>query len=138
MPNKSITLDLPVAIFEKANQIAQMLQLPLADILTRTFTSILPDVEDCPPDIQADLMQMTWLSDRVLWQIAQSEMSEDERIRLQYLSERQYLDEAAPDELQVLKILRERYGKITLRKARAYALLSLRGGTPLLSEIQAD
>lgn len=138
MPNQSITLDLPVAVLERANQMAGILQLPLADILTRTLTSILPDAGDCPPDIQAELMRMTWLSDRILWQIARSRMSEDEQNRLQVLSERQSSGAVTSDEEQTLKILRKRYGQITLRKARAYALLNLRGGTLLLSEKQAS
>jgi hypothetical protein len=132
MPTQRITLDLPDTVLERAGRVAQILQLPLSDIVTRTLTSILPDTEGCPPDIQAELMQMTWLSDRVLWQIARSRMSEDEQKRLQFLSV------ADPDEEQILKNLRKRYGQITLRKARAYALLSLRGGKPLLSEIQAN
>ncbi len=137
MPNQRITLDLPAAILERADQMARILQLPLSDILIRTLTSVLPDIEDCPPDIQAELMQMTWLSDRMLWQIARSQMPEDEQNRLQLLSESQSSGADSPDEEQTLNALRKLYGQITLRKARAYALLSLRGGKPLLSEIQA-
>ena len=37
-----------------------------------------------------------------------------------------------PEEQAQLEELRREYGRITLRKARAYALLSLRGGKPLL------
>ncbi len=103
MPNQSITLDLPVAVLERANQMARILHLPLADILTRTLTSILPDAEDCPPDIQAELMRMTWLSDRVLWQIARSRMSEDEQNQLQVLSERQSSGAVTSDEEQTLE-----------------------------------
>jgi len=37
-------------------------------------------------------------------------------------------------ESQVLTVLREEYRRVTLKKARAYALLSMRGGQPLLAE----
>jgi len=136
MQNQSITLDLPAAVLERADQMARILEMPLADVLTRTLTSVLPDVEDCPPDTQAYLMRMTWLSDQALWQIARSRMSQEEQDQLRILGECQLSGGA--DEEQTLEILRKRYGKITLRKARAYALLSLRGGTPLLSEKQAS
>ncbi len=90
--------------------------------------NILPNVEDCPPGMQAELMQMTWFSDQILWQIAQSQMSEEEQTQLQLLSVRQSSGTATPDEEHILQALRKQYGQITLRKARAYALLSLRGG----------
>ncbi len=134
MSTQNITLDM--AVLEKANQMARILQRPLADIITQTLMNILPNVGDCPPGMQAELMQMTWSNDQALWQIAQSQMSEKEQARLQLLSTRQSSGTATPDEEQTLQILRKQYGQITLRKARAYALLSLRGGTPLLSETQ--
>jgi hypothetical protein len=40
-----------------------------------------------------------------------------------------------PTEQSQLEDLRREYGRTTLLKARAYALLSLRGGKPLLSDI---
>ncbi len=130
MSTQHITLDLPISVLEKANQMAQILQRPLADIISQTLINILPNVEDCPPDMQAELMQMTWFSDQILWQIAQSLMPDEEQVQLQLLSMRQSSGEVTPDEKSTLQILRKQYGQVTLRKARAYALLSLRGGTP--------
>lgn len=137
MPTQNITLDLPVSVLEKANQMAHILQRSLDDIIAQTLMNVLPDVEDCPSDMQAELMQMTWTDNQVLWQIAQGQMSEKDQDRLQFLSKRHSSGMATPDEEQALQALREQYGQITLRKARAYALLSLRGGTPLLSDEQA-
>jgi hypothetical protein len=37
-------------------------------------------------------------------------------------------------ESRTLAALREEYGRVTLKKARAYTLLSLRGGQPLLAK----
>ena len=95
-----------------------------------TLATSLPDVEDTPPEMHSELMQMTWLSDQELWNIAKSQFSEDEEAQLAVLSEREDLD---PDRQEMLEQLRQQYGQITLRKARAYALLSLRAGIPLLS-----
>ncbi len=111
---------------------AQTLQRPLEEILTLTLSNTLPDVEDTPGDMQIELMQMTWLSHKDLWEIAESQMSETEQTQLNDLSQRQALGQIAPNEKENLLTLRKQYGQITLRKARAYALLSLRGGKPLL------
>ncbi len=55
-----------------------------------------------------------------------------EQAQLASLSERQ--GSLNQEEQQLLECLRERYGRITLRKARAFAVLSLRAGNPLLNE----
>ena len=57
-------------------------------------------------------------------------MPENEQVQLRDLSQ-----QAKPTlpEQKLLDELRREYGRITLRKARAYALLSLRGGQPLLN-----
>lgn len=133
MTTQTITLDLPISVLQRAKKVAQTLQRPLEEVLTLTLSTTLPDVEDAPPEMQAELMEMTWLSDQELWTIAQTRMSDEEQAQLDHLSKRHALGESTPVEQETLQALRQRYGQITLRKARAYALLSLRGGQPLLS-----
>lgn len=135
MTTETITLDLPISVLQRAKKIAQTLGRPLEEVLTLTLSTTLPDVEDVPPEIQAELMGMTWLSEQELWAIAQSQMSDEEQAQLDDLSKRQALGEGTLAEKQMMLALRQRYGQITLRKARAraYALLSLRSGRPLLS-----
>ncbi len=130
MTTQTITLDLPISVLQRAQTMAQTLQRPLEEVLTLVLSTSLPDVEDAPPEIQAELMRMTWLSDQELSAIAHSQMSDEEQAQLDDLSQHQVLE---PAEQKSLQTLRQRYGQITLRKARAYALLSLRAGQPLLS-----
>ena len=85
--------------------------------------------------MQAELMRMTWLDSQELWRMAQGQMSAEAQEQLQQLI---HLPEQRPltvDEQAQLDALRQAYGRITLLKARAYALLSLRGGDPLLSQV---
>ena len=77
---------------------------------------------------------MTWLNEGELWTIAQSQMSRAEQARLSDLSAQQTSRALTTDEEKQLEALRSEYGRITLRKARAYALLSLRSGRPLLAD----
>lgn len=83
--------------------------------------------------MQTELTKMTWVDNQALWQIAQSSLSatmQDELRRLSMTQEQRTLTLA---EQQRLDLLRQEYGRVTLRKARAYVLLSLRGGKPLLA-----
>ncbi len=57
MTMQRITLDLPEAIVERAQTAAQLLQRSLEDVLTAALAAALPDVEDAPPDMQAELAQ---------------------------------------------------------------------------------
>ncbi len=82
--------------------------------------------------MQADLVRMTWLSDQQLWEIARSVLSDAQALQLARLGELQAQPLLNAAEQHQLEALRRSYGETMLRKARAYALRSLRGGTPLL------
>jgi hypothetical protein len=135
MTTQPVTLHLPEEILKRAQQAAQALQRPLEEVLTATLAATLPDVTDAPASMQAELARMTWLSNEELWQLARSQMPTEAQTRLEALSQRQAEATLTPAEDQELDQLRQTYGQITLRKARAYALLSLRGGHPLLADI---
>ena len=98
------------------------------------LAAVLPDVEDTPADVQADLVRLTWLSDQELWAVAHDAMPNEQQEQLQHLAEVQAQRPLTPDEQKTLEGLRTEYGRVTLHKARAYALLSLRGGAPLLAD----
>jgi hypothetical protein len=128
----TILLDIPDKTMEQAQQAAAALKRPLEAVLTDLLVAAVPSVSDAPAEIQADLMRMTWFDNQTLWQIAQESMPmelQEEMRQLVQLQEDRLL--TSTEEAQ-LGVLRQTYGQITLRKARAYALLSLRGGQPLL------
>ena len=77
---------------------------------------------------------MTWLSDQEWWRIAHNSMAEADQGQLVHLIDSQSRRQLSDEEMELLDALRQEYGSITLCKARAYALLSLRGGRPLLSD----
>jgi hypothetical protein len=133
MSGQRVTLDLPEAVLQRANQAAGALQHPLEEVLVDMLAAMLPHAEDAPPDMQAELTRMTWLSDQELWTIARSAMPSDQQEQLQDLAARQVERPLTQAEQETLDALRQAYGRATLRKARAYALLSLRGGAPLLT-----
>jgi len=131
----AITLDLPDSLVRQADQAARLMQRPLEQVLAAVLEAALPTLDDIPPELQTPLLEMTWLGDGPLLEVAQSTMPEPEQLRLSALGQRS--DALTAGEQSELAVLRERYGELTLRKARAYALLSIRSGKALLGQAAA-
>ena len=120
---------------EQAQQAAASLKRPVEEVLRDILTATLPAVQDVPADMQAELTRMTWLDSQALWQLARGHMSVEAQEQLQQLTHLQEQRPLTTQEQEHLEALRQEYGRTTLLKARAYALLSLRGGEPLLGRV---
>jgi hypothetical protein len=131
----TITLTLSERTMEQAQQAAAALQRPVEEVLRDLLAAVLPTMQDVPDDMQAELLRMTWLDSQVLWRMAREQMSAAAQKQLQHLTHLQGQRPLTPDEQVQLDTLRQEYGRMTLLKTRAYALLSLRGGAPLLSQV---
>src|SRR5262245_64583372 len=123
----TITLTLPERIMEQAEQAAAALQRPVEDVLRDLLAAVLPTMYDVPDDMQAELMRMTWLDSQELWRMAREQMPAAAQAQLQHLTYLQGQRPLTPDEQAQLSALRQEYGRMTLLKARAQALLSIRG-----------
>lgn len=135
MIGQAVTLHLPETILRRAQRVTDVLQRPLEDVLTAMLAAALPDVDSAPPEMWAELTRMTWLSDPMLWRIAQSTMPGEPQEQMRTLTAAQTQHPLTEDEQKTLDALRKEYGRVTLRKSHAYALLSLRGGRPLLADL---
>ena len=129
-----ITLQLSDQTMQQAQQAATTLQRPVEEVLSDMLASILPSIRDVPPALQSELTRMTWLDNDELWRIARSQMPAASQEQMQRLSQLQTERPLTETKQQQLEALRQEYGRVTLVKARAYALLSLRGGKPLLAQ----
>jgi hypothetical protein len=128
----TITLTLPERTMEQAQQAATALKRPVEEVLSDILAAVLPTVHDAPAEMQAELTRMTWLDSQELWRIAREQMPAEAQEQLRQLTQVQEQHALTSKEQAQLDALRQEYGRITLLKARAYALLSLRGGEPLL------
>ncbi len=128
----NITLTLSEPVLRRATETAALLDQSVEEVLAFAIDAALPDVGDAPRELQRELLQMTWLPNDELWSIAHSQMNGEEQQRLSSLVEQQQRQVLTVEEEHTIELLRQEYGRITLRKARAYALLSLRSGYPLL------
>ena len=131
----TITLTLPERTMEQAQQAAAALQRPVEEVLRDMLEAVLPAIHDAPAELQAELLRMTWLDTPALWRMARGQMSAEAQAQLQQLTHLQGHRPLTSEEQGQLDVLRQEYGRITLLKARAYALLSLRGGEPLLRQV---
>ncbi len=127
----TITLELPDALARRAGWAAQAVHRPVEEVIAALLDGVLPALDDVPAEMQAELVEMTWFDDVALQAIAGTVLSDADQRQLVELSGRDRLSDAEREELGGL---RDRYGKVTLRKARALALLSVRSGKGLLAQ----
>lgn len=98
------------------------------------LSAALPDLDDAPASMRSELARMTWLSDEALWAVAEAAMPAGRQEQFRYLAEIQSQRPLTKAEQESLAALRQEYGRLTLCKARAFALLSMRGGRWLLAD----
>ena len=134
MSDQTITLSLPESVYRRARYTAEAARQSVEEVLTAMLAATLPDVEGAPAEMQEELARMTWLVERSLWAIAHSRLPKHQEKRLAALTNLQTQRALVPEEASEIERLRDEYGRVTLRKARAYALLSMRGGRPLLGK----
>ena len=127
----TITINLPDPLVERVGGAARAMHRPLEEVLTAMLDGVVPSLEDVPEDMRAELVEMTWWDDARLMEAASALMSAADQATMVELSASESSSSA---EQQALEGLRTEYGRITLRKARATALLSIRSGQRLLAE----
>lgn len=131
---KTITINLPDALAKRAHGAARAVHRPLEDVLTAMLDGVVPSLDDVPENMRAELVEMTWWDDARLMEAANATMPEEEQARMVELSMN---GPSSPLQQEELEDQRTAYGEITLRKARAPALLSIRSGKGLLTAVDA-
>jgi len=122
-----IVLTLPEDLSERARRIAESMAQPVEKVLIdhlRTLSGPLPAL---PPDVQAELDALKYLSDDTLWTIARDQMPDDVQNRAHYLMDRNSRQQITADEYAELEQLAQRADQLMLRKAEAAAILKQRG-----------
>jgi hypothetical protein len=127
----TVMINLPDALAERVCGAARAVHRPLEEVLTAMLDGVVPSIDDVPEDMRAELVEMTWWNDTRLMEAADATMPEEDQARMVELSTN---GPSSPAEQEELEALRTDYGQITLRKARATVLLSIRSGKQLLAE----
>lgn len=128
MSAQTVTLTLPMAIYERARETARIADRPLEEVLVQSIVLSLPPLEeDVPLSLRAELAALSLLSDAELWTVAHSTMSSRQQARLEALAEAQKHRPLTPVEQSALSRLMVGAERVMLRKAEAYRLLARRG-----------
>jgi len=117
MAAHAITLELPDAVYQRAQRAAQATQRPLEEIV----------VEWIRPPLQGTLPELERLSDDELLQAVRSTLPPEHAQRLQELLTIQRQRSLSEEEQQEAVALVEQEDFVTLHKARALFLLKQRG-----------
>lgn len=107
---------------------------PIEEVITAVLEGALPSLEDAPEDMRAELAGMAWWDDAALMDAADATIPESQQQRMAKLGGKAPLSDSEAEEIEQLRF---DYGKVTLRKARALALLSVRSGKRLLTRSEA-
>jgi hypothetical protein len=128
MTERTITVTLPGALYERAKATAEAFSLSVEEAVTQFIALALPPLEnDLPPDLKSDLNALPLYSDAELWQMAHSMMDEEQQIQLETLTELRKHRPLSEGEHATLAHLMEEAQRVMLRKAEAYRLLARRG-----------
>lgn len=122
-------INIPQDLYEDLQEIATTTAQPFEELVVYRLKGLVDDpFAALPPDEQAELTVLRYLSDDALWTIAAEQMPEDAQKRAHELLARD-LNEAESAELQRLI---DRSDRLMVRKAEAAAMLRERGQSELL------
>ena len=128
MADRTVTLTLPDALYERLKETAAAASLSMEEVLTQSIVRSLPTLEDdLPADIRSELTTLTLMDDEALWAIAGQAMNEPHQHQLETLAEAQQCRSLTTPEQQTLARLMSTAHATMLRKAEAYRLLAQRG-----------
>lgn len=123
----SITVQIPQPLYHRLERAAVRLQKPVEDLLAEALQAALPPADEISASIQGEIATLDDLDDAELCDVAESEMALRDQQALDRLLDLQSMRPLTDDEATRLEELRADYGRILLRKARAFALLAERG-----------
>lgn len=127
MTTASVAVQIPQPLYHRLEQAAARLQTPVESLLVETLQAALSLVDEIPTHIQAEIIALDRLDDTSLREVGESEMSFGDQQALEELLNLQNMRPLTDEEAEKLAALRTEYGRVLLRKARAFALLAERG-----------
>lgn len=128
MTDRTITLSVPEAVFQRAQETASASSLSIEAVFTQSIGRLLPPLEDdLSPSQRAELAVLALKSDEQLQSIASAFVDRERQAKLENLAMLQKTRPLAADEQAELDRLLDFSYQFMLRKAEAMRLLALRG-----------
>lgn len=124
----TITISLPDTVYKRLQRMAQATKQSLPDVVVRAVEiGSPPSWQDAPTEHHATLAELENLSDDALWNIARTQIGENEMARYELLLDKNSEGALSPLETEELSLLKTAANRFMLRKAHAAALLKWRG-----------
>jgi plasmid stability protein len=127
MTLQTVTLRLPNNIYQRVKQRAQAMQRSVEDELLAVVAASLPDEEELPGQLAAELNQLSLFTDDELWQAARATVPANKRERMAELSSRAKEQDLTEEEQQEVEDLTYIFDRNMLLRAKAAVLLKERG-----------
>ena len=127
MLEKTITVTLPEVAFRRLQRAAELTHRSVDDILVGALDATLSAPPDLPAELADELAAMALFSDAALQAAGESSLSPAQRRRMGQLTQAGKARPLTSAESAELAQLLEWYDRSVLRRARALAILSLRG-----------
>jgi plasmid stability protein len=127
MTLETVTLRLPNNIYQRVKQRAQVMHRSVEDELLAVVAASLPDEEELPDQLAAELNQLSLFTDDELWQAARATLPANKRERMAELSQRAKEQDLTEGEQQEVEDLLYLYDRNMLLRAKAAVLLQERG-----------
>ena len=127
MPVQTVTIDLPASVYERLQRRARQANRSLEAELRAVVTAAVPAPENLPEDLAKAVEALDLLSDRELWQAAESRLDPEAVEHLEALHLKRQDEGLTEEELSVEQLLIRRYERNLLVRAKAAAVLRARG-----------
>lgn len=127
MTLQAVTIQLPERLYNDVANRARRMHRSVEEELIAVVADALPTTNDLPSELADELEQLDLLSDRELWQAAQTKLSAEEAEQMQTLVWKQQRDGLTKREQNKAEKLLQRYNRTMLVRAKAAVLLKGRG-----------
>lgn len=122
-----ITLQLPEDLYEQLRRKAEASQKPFGDVALHSLrVGMPPALDHIPQRFRADLQSLDQMSDDLLRQVAQADLSDEKAALYESLLEKNQAELLSQSEREMLDTLREEADLLMFRRAYAYTLLKWR------------
>ncbi len=116
------------AVYRQIEMLAKMQHRSVEMVADETLKRLLlPAVDHIPQRFQADLQQLTLMSDDMLWRLSDVDLDDNKATLYEALLELNQARQLSPDEQNQLDILREEADLLMFRRSYALLLLKRRG-----------
>src|SRR5689334_12803886 len=87
MSDQTVTLEVPLLLFQRLQRVAQNTHRSITDVLSTTVNTALPPNPDLPAELADELVAMNLFNDQALWASTASSLSPVQQRRLEQLTE---------------------------------------------------